>query len=76
MSKIICYLENDVEAEVAVGEGLSKPEIKMQLKYILDPKISNFDFTVLQYGQRDANPRLIWNHVNSDVILMMISRWN
>ena len=37
MSKIICYLENDVE-EVAVGEGLSKPEINMQTKCILDPK--------------------------------------
>ena len=31
MSKITCYLENDVE-EVAVGEGLSKPEIKVQPK--------------------------------------------
>lgn len=43
MSKIICYLENDVE-EVAVGEGLSKPEINMQTKCILDPKIGNLDF--------------------------------
>ena len=27
-----------------VGEGLSKPEINMQAKCILDPKISNPDF--------------------------------